>query len=153
MANTYTQLYVHYVFAVQNRLSLIKKSWKDDLYKYISGIVHKNEHRLLAINGVEDHVHLFVSMHPKQTVSDLVRDVKRSSSLWINNQKLVAGKFSWQEGFGAFTYGKSQIGNVVEYINNQEEHHKKAPFREEYMKILQKFDIDYNEQYIFNEIE
>jgi len=153
MANTYTQLYVHFVFAVQNRLSLINKTWQKELYQYICGIVHKNEHRVIAINGVADHVHLLVSMHPKQTVSDLMHDVKRNSSLWINEQKLVMGKFSWQEGFGAFTYSKSQISNVAIYIENQEEHHKKANFREEYLKMLEKFDVTFDEKYIFHEIE
>jgi REP element-mobilizing transposase RayT len=153
MANTYSKLYIHFVIVVQNRTSLINKSWKNDLYKYISGIIHKNGHRLMAINGVEDHLHLFVSMSPKQTVSDLMRDVKRSSSLWINENKLVVGRFSWQEGFGAFSYSKSQLDTVVKYIENQEEHHKKSTFREEYLKILEKFDVEYDERYIFVEID
>jgi len=153
MANTYTQIYIHYVFAVQNRLSLIQSKWKNDLHKYMAGIVEQQGHKLLQINGMSDHVHALVSMNPKQSPSDLMFHVKRSSSLWVNESRFVMGKFSWQEGFGAFSYGKSQISNVVNYIENQEIHHKKRNFREEYLELLKLFEIEYDEQYVFNPIE
>ena len=125
MANTYSQIYLHFVFAVQNRISLISPKWREDLYKYMSGIISNNDNKIFAINGMPDHVHVLVSMNPKQAPSDLIHDVKRSSSLWINDNNLVIGKFSWQEGFGAFSYGKSQIPDIAYYIENQEKHHKK----------------------------
>ena len=153
MANTYTQIYVHYVFAVQNRLSLIQSKWKNDLHKYIAGIVEQQGHKLLQIGGMSDHVHALVSMNPKQSSSDLMFHVKRSSSLWINDNRLVMGKFSWQDGFGAFSYGKSQISNVANYIENQEIHHKKRNFMEEYLELLKLFEIEYDERYLFKPIE
>ena len=153
MANTYTQIYIHYVFAVQNRLSLIQSKWKTDLYKYMTGIVEQQGHKLLQVGGMSDHVHALVSMSPKQSPSDLMFHVKRSSSLWINENRFVVGKFSWQEGFGAFSYGKSQIPNVANYIENQEMHHKKRNFREEYLELLKLFEIEYDERYIFKPIE
>jgi len=153
MANTYTQIYVHYVFAVQNRLSLIQSKWKNDLHKYIAGIVEQHGHKLLQIGGMSDHVHALVSMNPKQSSSDLMFHVKRSSSLWINDNRLVMGKFSWQDGFGAFSYGKSQISNVANYIENQEIHHKKRNFMEEYLELLKLFEIEYDERYLFKPIE
>ena len=153
MANTYTQIYIHYVFAVQNRLSLIQSKWKDDLHKYMTGIVEQQGHKLLQIGGMPDHVHALVSMNPKQSPSDLMFHVKRSSSLWINENRFVMGKFSWQEGFGAFSYGKSQIPNVVNYIENQEIHHKKRNFMEEYLELLKLFEIEYDERYVFKPIE
>ena len=125
MANTYTQIYIQYVFAVQNRISLIKNEWKDELYKDMTGIINQHEHKLLSIGGMTDHIHALVSMHPKQAPSDLMYELKRSSSLWINENKFVVGKFSWQEGFGAFSYSQSQISRVSKYIENQETHHKK----------------------------
>jgi REP element-mobilizing transposase RayT len=153
MANTYTQIYIHYVFAVQKRLGLIQNQWRDDLYKYMNGIIVNNGHKLFAIGGMPDHVHALVSMSPKQAPSDLLADVKRSSSLWINKNRLVMGKFSWQEGFGAFSYGKSQIPNVANYIETQEKHHKKRTFMEEYLEFLKLFEIEYDEKYVFKPIE
>ena len=153
MANTYTQIYIHYVFAVQNRLSLINPKWKDDLHKYMTGIIEKQGHKLLQIDGMPDHVHALVSMSPKQSPSDLMFHVKRSSSLWINENRFVMGKFSWQEGFGGFSYGKSQIPNVSNYIENQEIHHKKRNFMEEYLELLKLFEIEYDERYVFKPIE
>ncbi|MBR6081484.1 MAG: IS200/IS605 family transposase [Salinivirgaceae bacterium] len=149
MANTYTQLFVHFVFAVQNRQALISKTWKDELYKYITGIVTNKGHKLLSIGGVADHIHVLIGVSPNQSVSSLVADIKRSSSLWINERNLTAGKFAWQEGFGAFSYGKSQVHDVALYIENQEEHHKKQTFKDEYIKFLELFGIDYNSDYIF----
>jgi len=153
MANTYTQIYIHYVFAVQNRLGLIQSKWKDDLYKYMTGIVEQQGHKLLQIGGMPDHVHALVSMSPKQAPSDLMFHIKRSSSLWINDNRFVLGKFSWQEGFGAFSYGKSQISNIANYIANQEIHHKKRNFMEEYLELLNLFEIEYDERYVFKPID
>jgi putative transposase len=153
MANTYTQIYIHYVFAVQNRLGLIQNRWRDDLYKYMSGTIANKEHKLLSIGGMPDHVHTLVSMSPKQSSSDLMADIKRSSSLWINDNRFVKGKFSWQEGFGAFSYGKSQIHDVVNYIERQEQHHRKQTFMEEYLEFLKLFEIEYDERYVFKAIE
>ncbi|KGO82509.1 IS200/IS605 family transposase [Flavobacterium beibuense] len=151
MANTYTQIHLQFVFAVKHRNSLISPIWKKELYLYISGIVENNGHKLLAINGMPDHIHIFIGMRPTQSVSDLLQDIKRNSSLWINQKGFITGKFEWQEGYGAFSYSKSHVENVINYIHKQEEHHKKQSFREEYLEFLKKFDIDYNEKYIFRE--
>ncbi|WP_183414556.1 IS200/IS605 family transposase [Microbacter margulisiae] len=153
MANTYTQIYIHYVFAVQNRLGLIQNRWRDDLYKYMSGTIANKEHKLLAMGGMPDHVHVLVSMSPKQSPSDLMADVKRSSSLWINENRFVMGKFAWQEGYGAFSYGKSQIHDVANYIERQEQHHKKQTFMEEYLEFQRLFEIELDERYVFRQIE
>lgn len=153
MANTYTQIYIHFVFAVKNRLGLIHPRWRNDLYKYITGTITNKGHKLLTIGGVYDHIHILVSMSPTQSPSDLMADVKRSSSIWINENQLTQGKFSWQEGFGAFSYAKSQIKDIANYIDTQEEHHKKRTFREEYIKFLELFEIDFDERYIFKPLE
>jgi REP element-mobilizing transposase RayT len=152
MANTYSQIYVHFVFAVQNRVSLVGNEWNDELYKYMTGIINQQGYKLYQINGMPDHVHALVSMNVTQSPSDLMYHVKRCSSLWINQNRLVAGKFSWQEGFGAFSYGKSQIGDVERYIENQEEHHRKRGFIEEHKALLEAFEVDYDERYIFKPI-
>jgi len=153
MAGTYTQIYIHCVFAVQNRISLIKDDWKQSLYQYMNAIISAQGHKPFAINGMQDHVHLFISMNPARSLSDLVYHIKRSSSLWINNNGLVRGKFRWQEGFGAFSYSKSQIPIVIEYIKNQEKHHKKQSFIDEYVKFLEQFGIEYDKRYIFIPID
>lgn len=153
MANTYTQLYVHYVFAVQNRLYLLKKSWRVELYKYITGIVENQNHKLYIINGMDDHIHCLISMNPKQSPSDLMYHVKRSSSLWINQNKLAPGHFSWQDGYGAFSLGKAQLLEKIAYIENQQQHHKKTSFIAEYKEFLKENDISFDEKYIFKEIE
>lgn len=153
MANTYTQIYIHNVFAVQNRSCLIKDSWKDELYKYISGIVINNGHKLIAINGMSDHLHVFIGMKPIQSLSGLIQDIKGDSSKWINKKGFVKGRFEWQPGFGAFSYSNSQIDSVVKYIQNQEKHHLKKTFIEEYKKFLAKFNVEYDERYIFKPIE
>jgi putative transposase len=152
MANTYTQLYIQFVFAVQNRISLINENWQTDLYKYMTGIIEQQEHKLFSINGIADHVHILVSMNPKQAPSDLMYHVKRSSSIWINDKKLCPGKFSWQEGFGAFSYGKSQIPTIIQYIDNQKQHHLKRTFIDEYIGFLKAFEIEYDERYIYKPI-
>lgn len=153
MANTYTQIYIQYVFAVQNRISLIADDWQTDLYKYMTGIIANQEHKLLSINGIPDHVHILVSMNPKQAPSDLMFHVKRSSSIWINDNKLCSGKFTWQEGFGAFSYGKSQIPTLAKYIENQKQHHKKKSFIEEYKGFLKAFGIEFDDRYIYKSID
>ncbi len=153
MANTYTQLYIHYVFAVQNRLSLINGNWRTQLYKYMNGIIEQQGHKPFAINGMPDHVHILVSMNPKQAPSELMFNIKRSSSLWINENKFVKGKFSWQEGFGAFSYGKSQIPEIAQYIENQQHHHHKRTFQEEYLGFLEAFGIEYDERYVFKPVD
>ena len=153
MANTYSQIYIHYVFVVKNRSNLIQSKWKNDLHRYIAGIVEQQGHKLMQINGMPDHIHALISMNPKQSASDLMFHIKRGSSLWINDNRFVMGKFSWQEGFAAFSYGKSQISNVAAYIENQEVHHKKHSFMEEYLELLKLFEIEYDERYIFKPIE
>lgn len=152
MANTYTQLYVQVVFVVKNRQSLIQEEWKQELYKYISGIIKNNEHKLLAINGVGDHVHILIGMKPSQSLADLMQDIKGSSSKWINDKNYVHGKFEWQAGYGAFTYSHSQISSVIKYIQNQEVHHKTSTFKEEYVSFLKAFEINYNENYLFSDV-
>jgi putative transposase len=152
MPNTYTQIHIHAIFAVQNRISLISKTWEERLYQYITGIIQNHGHKLLAINGMPDHIHLLFGMRPTQSLSDLMRDVKGDSSLWINHNRFVGGKFSWQEGYGGFSYSKSQISTVATYIENQQLHHKKTTFIDEYLKILDDLEIEYNEKYIFKPI-
>ena len=152
MANTYTQIHVQFVFAVKYRNGLIIPSLKEELYQYISGIIKHHNHKLLAINGMPDHVHIFIGMRPTQSISDLMQDIKGSSSKWINEKKFLKVKFEWQEGYGAFSYSKSHVDNVINYIKNQEEHHKKESFRDEYLNILNRFEVDYDEKYIFKDL-
>lgn len=152
MANTFTQIYLHLVFAVQNRVSLVQPGWRDELYKYITGIVQNNNHKLISINGVANHIHIAVGYKPHQLIPDLLQDIKGDSSKWINKKRFVRGKFNWQEGYGAFSFSHSHIDRVVKYINNQEQHHKKQMFREEYIQLLKKYDIPYNEKYILMDI-
>ena len=151
MANTYTQLYIHLVFAVKYRMGLITDKWKQQLYEYIVALAKNRKHRIYAINGMSDHIHILVSMSPAQSLSDFVQEIKRASSMWINDNRFVPGKFEWQEGYGAFSYGQSQIGVVVNYIKNQEEHHKKHTFKDEYKAFLKAFNISFDEHYIFND--
>ena len=150
MANTYTQIHIHAVFAVRNRRSLINPEWKVSLHKYISGIVANQGHKLLIINGVEDHIHMLIGQRPVQSLSSLMQDIKGDSSKWINQQNLVRGKFSWQEGFGAFSCSMSHLSNVIKYIEKQEEHHKKIKFLDEYQDFLVKSNVSYDKRYIFN---
>ena len=152
MANTYTQIHIQTVFAVQNRQCLICEDWKDELYKYITGIIQNYDHKLLQINGMPDHIHIFFGMRPKQSLSDLMKKVKEDSSEWINKKGLLQDHFSWQAGFGAFSYAKSQVPNVIRYIQNQENHHKKKTFIEEYLSFLKAFEVDYDERYIFKSV-
>jgi putative transposase len=149
MANTYSQIYIQVVFAVKGRESLIGSEWKDELYKYITGIVKNNNQKLLAINGISDHIHILLNIKPNIALSDLVRDIKANSSRFINEKRFVKGKFSWQEGFGAFSYSISQLDDVIRYIQNQEEHHKETDFKDEYLKYLKRFKIEFDENYVF----
>lgn len=152
MANTYTQIYLHIVFAVKGRNNLISKMWKDELYKYITGIVTNEGQKLIAINGMPDHIHILIGLKPDKSLSDLVRDIKANSSRFINDKNWISSKFEWQAGFGAFSYNQSQLSNVINYIQNQEEHHKKKTFKEEYIEFLTAFNVDYKNEYIFEDV-
>jgi REP element-mobilizing transposase RayT len=153
MANTYTQIYIHIVFAVQGRQNLIRKEHKEELHKYITGIVTNKEQKLIAINSMPDHIHILLGLKPDKAISDLVRDIKANSSGFINEKKWMKGKFHWQEGFGAFSYSHSQLTSVINYIRNQEKHHSKKSFKREYLEMLEKFNIEYNNKYLFGWIE
>lgn len=147
--STFSQIYIQVVFAVQGRNSIIKVEWEEELYKYITGIVQNKGQKMLAINGSFDHIHLFIGMKPSCRLSDLVREVKKSSNVFINEKRFSRCKFEWQEGYGSFSYSHSAIDNVVKYIMNQKEHHKKRTFKEEYITLLKKFEIEYKEEYLF----
>ena len=153
MADTYYQIYIHLVFAVKGRSSLISKNWKEDLYKYITGIISNRSQKLLAINGMPDHIHILIGMKPTCCLSDLVRDVKSGSSKHINDKKWVRGHFDWQNGFGAFSVGHSQLDTMFNYIRNQEEHHRNTTFMEEYIKFLEDNGIEYKSEYLFQPID
>ena len=153
MANTFTQLYVQVVFAVKGRENLILEKNREKLQKYITSIVENRKQKMISIYAMPDHVHLLIGLNPNDSISSIVRDVKAVSSKFINEQKWVKVKFNWQEEYGAFTYSKSQLNRVVNYINNQKEHHRKKSFKEEYFEFLKKFQIDYNEKYLFDWIE
>jgi REP element-mobilizing transposase RayT len=153
MPNTYTQIYIQIVFSVKGRQNLIKEANREELQKYISGIVTNREQKTLAIYAMPDHIHILIALKPNISLSDLVRDIKAVSSKFINDNNWVIGKFNWQEGFGAFSYSKSQIDNVVKYILNQKEHHRIKTFKEEYIDFLNKFEIQYEEKYLFEWIE
>jgi len=149
MANTYTQIHIQCVMAVKYRASLIQPDWKDQLQKYITGIIQNYGHKMLAINNMPDHLHMFFGFRPNQLLSDLMRIVKSESSGWINDKQFTPAVFNWQEGYGAFSYSRSQVPRVVEYVMNQEEHHRHKTFLEEYEQFLKQFEVDYDERYIF----
>jgi putative transposase len=151
MANTYTQLYVHVVFAVRGRANLIDIKWKEELYKYITGIITNKNQKLMIINGMPDHLHILIGMKPDCALSDLVRDIKANSSRWINEKRLVPRKFAWQSGFGAFTVGYSQIPKVVNYILFQEEHHRRKTFQKEYIQFLKANQINFKAEYLLTD--
>jgi putative transposase len=154
MADIFSQIYIHVVFAVKDRENLINKNWKDELYKYCCGIVNNNNQKVYAINGVADHVHILLSIKPNCSLSDIVRDIiKANSSKWINSKQFVKGKFQWQEGFGAFSVSQSQLDKVIGYIDKQESHHQKLSFRQEYTGLLQSYKIEYDEKYLFDWME
>ena len=153
MANTYTQLHIQFIFAVKYRAALISKEWKDELHKYITGIFQENKHKMLQINSMPDHIHILIGMRPTQSISALIQNVKTESSKWIKEKKFCKQPFAWQEGYGAFSYSKSHLPDVIRYIQNQEVHHKKETFLDEYRHFLKVFEIEYDEQYIFKEPE
>ena len=149
MPGTFSQIYIQVVFAVKGRENLISNKWKTELHKYIAGTIKGKAQKSIIVNGMPDHIHAFIGLKPVMPISDLTRDMKNNSSNFINNQKLVRGKFSWQEGYGAFSYSHSHIGKVYDYILNQEKHHKKKTFKQEYQQFLKKFEVEYDEKYLF----
>jgi len=153
MGSTYSQIYIQVVFAVKGRNSLIHSEWEERLYQYITGIVRSKAQKMLAINGMPNHIHFFIGMKPNCCLSDLVREIKKSSNEFVNDNKLSKFNFSWQEGYGAFSYGHSQIDKVAKYVLNQKTHHSKVTFKEEYIDFLKKFEIEYDEKYLFEWIE
>lgn len=153
MANTYSQIYIHIVFAVKGRQNLIRAEIREELHKYITGIITNRDQKLLSIFCMPDHTHLLIGLKPSISISDLVRDIKAGSSKFINDNKLIKGKFSWQEGFGVFSYSLSQIDTVIKYIQNQEKHHNKKSFKEEYIDFLEKFAVEYDEKYLFEWVD
>jgi len=152
MANTYTQIFIHIVFVVKGRANLIPSDKNEELYKYIAGIIKEKKHKLFIVNVMSDHVHILLGYNPIESISELVKEVKRCSSMFINNNKWVRGRFEWQAGYGAFSYSKSQIDDVYKYIENQEKHHKIKTFREEYIEMLKKFEVEYDEKYVFEDV-
>ena len=153
MANTFSQIYIQAVFAVSSRQSLIKAEFKEELFKYVTGIVRNQGQKLISINGMPDHIHILIGLKPAMAFADLVREIKADSSNFVNEKKFVHGKFSWQEGYGAFSYGHSQLDAVIRYIQNQEQHHSRSSFRTEYLTLLRRFDIAFEEKYVFEFIE
>ena len=152
MGNTYTQIHIQTVFAVQNRDALISPEWRERLYQYMASIINDQGHKTLAIGGTDNHVHVLFGFRPTQSLSSLMLRVKRETSEWINKENLTNFRFQWQNGYGAFSYSKSHVPGVIQYILNQEAHHAKRPFREEYLDILRKNDVEFDEQYIFEDI-
>lgn len=153
MANTYTQIHLQAVFAVESRQSVVEASWKARLYKYISGIIENKQHKLLAINGMPDHLHIVFGFRPTQSLSDLMQEIKGGSSKWINEQRLTKSRFSWQSGYGAFSYSKSDLPKVIRYVENQEEHHRKFSFTEEYEMMLDRYGVSYDKRYLFKPVD
>lgn len=153
MANTYTQIYVDVVFAVEGRQSIIPREKKEELHQYITGIVTRQKQKLIAINSMPDHIHILIGLKPDMALSDLVGSIKTGSTNHINRNRWVVGRFSWQEGFGAFSYSHSQLGTVIRYIQNQEKHHAKQSFHDEYQTLLDRFDVPHDERYIFKPVE
>ena len=151
MSNSYTQIHLQLIFAVKYRQAIIKNSWKDELYKYISGIIQNNKHKLLIINGVEDHIHILVGYRPHQSLSELMQDIKGHSSKWINEKNLTLKHFEWQGGYGAFSYCHSHLQRVINYIKNQEEHHAKVKFLDEYKAFLKAYEVEFDERYILKD--
>lgn len=153
MSGTFSQIYIHIVFAVKGRDSLIAAAWEEELYKYISGIVKNKEQKMLCINGMPDHIHFLIGMKPNCCISDLVREIKKSSNEFINQKQLSKFRFRWQEGYGAFSYSHSSLDSVIAYIKNQKEHHKKRLFKDEYKALLTHFQIEHKDEYLFEWIE
>jgi len=148
--STYSQIYLQIVFAVKYRQALIQSNWEEQLYRYITGIVQKKGQKMLAINGTNNHIHIFINIKPSCCIADLVREIKKASTAFINENKLTPCKFQWQEGYGVFSYSHSHIDKVAKYVMNQKEHHKKKTFKEEYTALLKKFDVMFEEKYLFD---
>ena len=153
MADTFSQIYIHLVFSVKGRQNIIHKTWREELFKYVSGIIKGRDQKVFAIGGMPDHIHILISLRPNYLVSELVNSVKTNSSKWINSKGFIKGKFNWQEGYGAFSYGQSQLDHVIQYINNQELHHQRKSFKEEYIELLEKFNIKFDEKYLFDWVD
>ncbi len=154
MANTFSQIYIQTVFAVSNRQSLItSEEFREDLYKYITGIVKNQGQKLISINGMPDHLHIMIGLRPAMALADLVQEIKADSTNFINKNRWIRGRFSWQEGYGAFSYGHSQLDTVIRYIQNQERHHSRRSFKNEYLGLLRKFDIAFEDKYVFDFVE
>jgi len=151
--STYSQIYIQAVFAVKGRESLIHPSWEEPLYKYMSGVITNKGQKVLAINGMPDHVHLFMGLKPTCVLSDLIREVKKSSNDFIREKKFTKSRFRWQVGYGAFSYSHSQLGRVIAYVMDQKQHHKKKTFREEYLEFLKSFEINHNERFLFEWVD
>ena len=149
MANTYSQINIHCVFAVKGRENIITKNFRDNLHKYMSGVLKNHNIFPLAVNGWKDHIHIFFELSPNLRISDIMRDLKSASSKWVNDNRFVLGKFQWQNGYGAFSYSRSQRNDVINYIINQEEHHENKTFKQEYLEMLRKFEIDFRTEYLF----
>ena len=149
MGDTYTQIIIQLVFAVEGRQSLISPERQEDVNKYITGIVKNKGSKMIAVNGMPDHLHILVGLNPAQAISDLVRDIKSDTNVWINKKRWIKGRFSWQEGYGAFSYSRSHLDRVVKYVLNQAQHHAKRSFRDEYLTLLRKFDISFEDKYMF----
>lgn len=153
MPNTYTRIYIHIVFAVKGRQNLVHEIYREELQKYITGIVSNRGQKMLAVYCNPDHAHIFIGFKPTMNISDLVRDIKAGSSKFINDNNWIVGKFNWQEGFGGFSHSHSQVDRVVKYVNNQVEHHRKKTFKEEYLEMLKEYEVEYDEQYLFEWLE
>jgi len=153
MAGTFSQIYIHIVIVVRKRENLIPKTHREELFEYMAGIIRNKGQKPMIINGVGNHVHIFIGLKPEMKISDLVRDLKNNSTNFINKMKITSARFSWQSGYAAFSYAESQVEAVFNYIKNQEEHHKKKTFHEEYVEFLEKFKVDYQEKYLFQEVD
>ena len=152
MPNTYTQLYIHFVFAVKYRAATIASPWEEELHKYITAIVQNNGHKLIAINSVADHMHIFAGLNPKQSISELMRLVKGDSAEFINKKKFTKQKFQWQEGYGAFSHSHSQVQQVADYVMNQKIHHAKISYKQEYLKMLEQSGVNYHPDYVYQDL-
>jgi putative transposase len=153
MSNTFTQIHIHSIFAVKYRDAIIDAAWQERMHQYMTRILQRNNHKMISINSMPDHLHLFFGYRPQQALSDLIRIIKSETSEWINKQRFTKSKFRWQEGYGAFSYARSQVPVVANYIENQTLHHKKKTFLQEYEEFLQLFDVDYEQQYLFKPLE
>lgn len=153
MANTYRKIYLQIVFAVKNKQALLDKSWRHEVFKYIAGIINQRDHYSLAVNGTNDHIHIFFDYKPHELIEDLVREIKKASSTYIKNKNLSPFKFEWQSGYGVFSHGYREKSIIINYVMNQEEHHQKKSFRKEYMAFLSSYNIDFKEEYVFDFLE